>query len=229
MSSKKLLIYGIGETAEIAFEYFTYDSDYDVVAFVADQKYIKHKSLLNLPIVPFEDVEKQFSPDDYVMFAASTYNKLNRVRALMYKKAKAKNYEMANYISSKAFVWRNVVLGDNVMIFEGNVLQHHVNIGNNVVLWSGNHIGHRTIIEDNVYISSHCVISGFCKIGKNSFLGVNSTFNDNIYIAEDNIVGSGALVVKNSEKGNLLVGSPAKRVPKTAYDAFDVTDEWMNV
>jgi len=147
----------------------------------------------------------------------------------MYNKAKAKKYTMANYISSKAFVWRNVVLGDNIMIFEENVLQHKVKVGNNVVLWSGNHIGHRTIIEDHVYVSSHCVVSGFCRIGKYSFLGVNSTFNDNIIIAEDNIVGSGALIVKNSEKGNLLMGAPAKPVSKTAYEAFAVTDEWLKV
>lgn len=229
MSKKKLLIYGIGETAEIAYEYFQYDSDYEVVAFVADQQYIQQESLCDLPIIPFENVENQFSPNNYEMFAASTYNKLNRVRALMYNKAKAKNYIMANYISSKAFVWRNVVLGDNIMIFEENVLQHHVNVGNNVVLWSGNHIGHRTVIEDHVYLSSHCVISGFCRIGKFSFLGVNSTFNDKINIAEDTIVGSGALIVKNSEKGNLLMGSPAKPVSKTAYEAFDVTDEWLKV
>lgn len=229
MSSRKLLIYGIGETAEIAFEYFQYDSDYDVVAFVADQQYIEQESLYDLPVIPFETVEKQFSPDNYHMFAASTYNKLNRVRALMYNKAKSKNYKMANYISSKAFVWRNVVLGENVMIFEENVLQHHVNVGNNVVLWSGNHIGHRTIIEDHAYLSSHCVVSGFCRIGKFSFLGVNCTFNDNITIAEDNIIGSGALIVKNSEKGNLLMGAPARPVSKTAYEAFGVTDEWLKI
>ena len=229
MKNKKLLIYGIGETAEIAFEYFTYDSEYEVVAFVADKQYIKTDKLYDLPVVPFELVENVYPAETFYMFAAATYNQLNRVRALMYKKAKEKNYRMATYISSKAFVWRNVEVGDNVMIFENNVLQHHVKVCNNVVLWSGNHVGHRTIIEDHAYLSSHCVVSGFCKIGKYSFLGVNCTFNDNITLAEDNIVGSGALIVKNSEKGNLLMGAPAKPVSKTAYEAFKVTDELLKL
>ena len=56
---------------------------------------------------------------------------------------KAKGYAAATYVSSRAFVWHNVVLGDNVFIFESNVVQHHASIGNDVILWSGNHIGHR--------------------------------------------------------------------------------------
>lgn len=227
MKQRKLIIYGIGETAEIAYEYFTYDSDYEVVAFTVDKQFLDRESMYGLPVLPFEDIEKKYNPTDFNMFAAATYNKLNRVRARMYNNAKAKGYNMANYISSKAFVWRNVEMGDNVFIFEMNVVQHKVKIGNNVMLWSGNHIGHQSILEDHVYLSSHCVISGFCKIGAFSFLGVNCTFNDNITIGKDNIIGSGALVVKNTEDAQLMMGSPARPALKSSYDVFNVTEEWL--
>lgn len=225
MKNKKLLIYGIGETAEVAYEYFTHDSNYEIVAFVVDKEFIKKDKLFDLPVIPFENVEQIYSPEKFYMFAAATYNKLNRIRSLMYNKAKDKNYKMASYISSKAFVWHNVSIGDNVMILENNVVQTNVNIGNNVILWSGNHVGHRSTIEDHVYVSSHCVISGFCVIKKYSFLGVNCTFNDQITLAEDNIVASGALIRKNSNKGNLLVGSPGRVAPQTSYEVFNVTNE----
>jgi sugar O-acyltransferase (sialic acid O-acetyltransferase NeuD family) len=228
MKNKKLLIYGIGETAEIAFEYFTHDSEYDVIAFVVDKKFIKKNKMFNIPIISFEKVEQIYPPSQYFMFAAATYNQLNRVRSLMYKKAKEKKYKMASYVSSNAFVWHNVIIGDNVMIFENNVIQSNVKIGNNVILWSGNHIGHRSIIEDHVYISSHCVVSGFCTIKKYSFLGVNCTFNDGITLAEDNLVASGALISKDStKKGNLLIGSPARVAPHSSYKAFDVNTDLL--
>ncbi len=197
------------------------------MAFTVDKAYLDRETMNDLPIVPFEDIDKQFHPSEFTMFAASTYNKLNRVRALMYNKAKQKGYNMANYISSKAFVWRNVELGDNVFIFEMNVVQHKVKIGNNVMLWSGNHVGHQSILGDHVYLSSHCVISGFCHIGNSSFLGVNCTLNDNISIGKDNIIGSGALVVKSTEEAQLMIGSPARPSSKTPYEAFNVTDEWL--
>ncbi|HRO41248.1 MAG TPA: acetyltransferase [Flavipsychrobacter sp.] len=227
MKTKKLVIYGIGETADIAYEYFTYDSDYEVVAFTVDNEYRKEETHLGLPVIDFAEITNHFPPNEVEMFAASTYNKLNRVRTKMFNAAKAKGYKCANYISSKAFVWRNVTIGENVMIFENNVIQHLVKIGNNVVLWSGNHVGHQTVIEDNVYLSSHCVISGFCVIGSNSFLGVNCTFNDYIKLGRDNIVGSGALIVKDTEDGKLMIGSPAKPAAKSSFEAFNVPAEMI--
>jgi len=219
---KKLVIVGIGETAEIAYEYFTYDSPYQVVAFSVSEKYLKEDTFYGQPVVAFENLEQIYPPSDYEVYVAISYVQLNRTRAKMFYAAKEKGYTCATYVSSKAFVWRNVKLGENVFIFEGNVLQHHVQVGDDVILWSGNHIGHRTVIQDHVYISSHCVISGFCEIGAYSFLGVNATFNDNIKVAKDNIIGSGALVVKNTEAGKLMVGAPAKPAAKSSYEAFNV-------
>lgn len=219
---KKLVIIGIGETAEIAYEYFTYDSLYEVVAFSVNQEYIKEDTFYGLPVVPFESLETIYPPTEYEAYVAISYVQLNRTRAKMFHAAKDKGYTCATYVSSNAFVWRNVKLGENVFIFENNVLQHHVKVGDNVILWSGNHIGHRTVIKDHVYISSHCVISGFCEIGAYSFLGVNATFNDNIKIAKDNIIGSGALIVKNTEEAQLMIGAPAKPAAKSSYEAFNV-------
>lgn len=223
MKTNKLIIYGIGETAEIAFEYFTHDSNYDVVAFTADSQYIKQEELCGLKIYPFEDIEKHFPQEEYELFVAATYNQLNRIRAMMFRKAKEKGFKLASYISSRAFVWHNVKLGENVFIFENNVVQHKCEIGDNVVLWSGNHIGHQTKIKDHAYLSSHCVISGFCEIGMYAFLGVNCTFNDNISIANDTLIGSGTLVVKTVEEvGKVLMGTPAKIADRSSYEAFNV-------
>ena len=61
-----------------------------------------------------------------------------------------------------------------------NTIQPFVEIGDNVTMWSGNHIGHHSKICDNAFISSHAVISGGVEVGRNSFLGVNSTINDHI-------------------------------------------------
>jgi sugar O-acyltransferase (sialic acid O-acetyltransferase NeuD family) len=226
--NKKLVIVGLGETADIAYEYFTHDSQYEVVAFSVNEQFINQDFHLNLPIVPFEKLESFYNPQIFEVYVAISYVKLNRVRRKMYESCKSKGFTCANYISSKAFVWHNVVIGENVFIFENNVIQHKVNIGNNVILWSGNHVGHQTIIEDHVYIASHAVISGFCKIGTSSFVGVNTTFNDNVSIAEDTIVGSASLIVKNFlEKGQVLIGSPAKAGPRNSYKTFKVDENEM--
>ncbi len=221
MKSKKLIIIGAGELAMIAYEYFTYDSEYEVIAFSVESAFLNADNLCDKPIVPFETLESRYSKDDHTVFVAIPASQLNRLRTRLYTEVKAKGYKCATYISSNAFVWRNAKIGDNCFIFEDNTIQPFVEIGNNVILWSGNHIGHRSVIEDNCFISSHAVISGYCRIGKSSFIGVNSTFNDHVNLAQDCIVASASLVNKSLiEPGKIYHGSPAKMLPKKS--SFDI-------
>src|SRR3712207_6479755 len=171
---EKIVIVGDGETAELAYEYFTHDSPHEVVAFAVEREYRKKEELFGLPVVAFEEVETVYPPAEFRAFVAISYNKLNRVRARLFAETKRKGYRCLSYVSSRAFVWHNVELGENCFIFENNVVQYGVRVGNNVVLWSGNHVGHQTVIKDNVFISSHVVVSGYCEVGENCFLGVNS-------------------------------------------------------
>lgn len=221
MADKKLVIVGAGEFALIAYEYFTYDSEYDVVAFAVHSEYISDREINNIPVVDFETVEENYPPSEYDAFVAVPATQLNRVRIKLFNEAKAKGYTLASYISSHAFVWRNVKVGQNCFIFEDNTVQPFVTIEDNVILWSGNHIGHRTVIKSNSFITSHAVISGYCEIGEGSFIGVNSTFNDKTSVAANCIVGSGSVVTKKlKQEETIYVGNPAKPFPRKS--AFDV-------
>lgn len=198
---KQIIIFGLGETAQLAYEYFTHDShytDYQVVAFCADKKYIINKEFCGLPIVEMDKVQAVYPPKDFYAFASASSGRLNRTREILYSKVKDKGYECVSYISSRAFVWHNVAIGENCFILEDNTLQPFTKIGNNVVMWSGNHLGHRSVISDHCFITSQCVISGYCTIGKHTFLGVNSTIADNINIGKDNFIGMGSSIGKNT-------------------------------
>ncbi|MEY3850924.1 MAG: hypothetical protein RJA38_1365 [Bacteroidota bacterium] len=213
----KLVIFGNTEFAEIAYEYFTHDSEYDVVAFCVHREYINKSEIFGLPLVAFEDIAELYAPSEHAFFAACVYTKLNRLRTQVYLEAKALGYEIASYVSSYAFIWRNVKLGEHVFIFEDNTLQPFTEIGNNVVLWSGNHIGHHSKVDDNCFISSHVVISGGVTVGKNCFLGVNSTVNNAVSIGDDCLLSSGALVVKNIPEDSIVKGKDISPISCRAY------------
>lgn len=211
--NKKLVLVGAGELAEIAYEYFTYDSEYEIAAFSVEAEFLSETEMLDLPIVPLEGIDSTYPSDEFEVFVAIPSTQLNRLRARLYLSLKDRGYSFATYISSQAFVWHNAKVGENCFIFENNVIQPFVEIGNNCILWSGNHIGHRTVIEDHCFLSSHVVISGYCRIGHSSFLGVNSTFNDNTSIANSCILGSTSLVIKDlCDSESIYIGSPAKKI-----------------
>ena len=211
---KKLIIFGIGEQAEMAYYYFKNDSKYDIVAFTVDKKYIDKETFFDLPIVEFESIENVYSEEEYELFIAIGYNKINKLREEKYLLCKEKGYKIASYISSKASIFTDKI-GENCFILEDNTVQPYVEIGNNVTLWSGNHIGHHSIIQDNCFVTSHVVISGGCEIGENTFIGVNATLRDHIKIGKSNVIGAGALILSDTEDSKVYMANPteASKVP----------------
>lgn len=197
-----LVIFGAGDIARLAYFYFNSDSDHDVVAFTVDRDYREIDQLLALPVVDFEDVGRRFPPNRHQMFIALSYSQMNRLRAEKCSRATALGYHLASYVSSRCTFLTERPIGRNCFILEDNTVQPFVTIGHNVTLWSGNHIGHDSTIEDHCFISSHVVVSGNCRIGAYSFLGVNSTIHNSITLAEQSLIGAGAVISANTvEKG----------------------------
>ncbi|EAI4070944.1 acetyltransferase [Campylobacter jejuni] len=207
---KKLVIIGIGEIANIAYEFFKYDTEYEVCAFCVHKKHMVADRFRDLPVIVFENMQEDFPANEFEIFIGIGTGELNYQRTRIYKQVKQMGYKCATYVSSKAFVWHNVEVGENCFILPHNTLEPFVKIGNNVTLWSGNHIGHQSVVKDNVFISSHVVISGFCEIGENTFMGVNSCVAHKIKIAKDNFIALGSVVNKNTEENKIYRGNPAE-------------------
>jgi sugar O-acyltransferase (sialic acid O-acetyltransferase NeuD family) len=224
-SGKPLLIVGNGEIASMAYEYFTHDSGYKPVAFTIGKEYIKTETFEGLPLLPIEEAASEYPPQEVTAFVAIGDNLLNRVRAHHFHSMKKKGYALASYVSSRLFRWHNVEIGENCFIQEDNTLQAFVKIRDNVTLWSGNHIGHRSVIESHVFVTSHVVISGFCRIGSYSFLGVNSSVANGVEIAPDNFIAMGAAVTASTEADRIYMGVPAKPRDVSAKAFCKVRDD----
>ena len=199
----KVVIFGTSTMAEVITYYLEQSTDYDVVAYTSTN--VDSNEFLGRPVVEFQSIEQQYSPGEHEMFIAVGYRKMNQLREKFYHEAKNKNYKLLTYIHPSVTWWDNVEIGDNCFIFEDNTVQPFVKIGNNVILWSGKHIGHHSKVDDHCFISSHVVVSGHCHIGKNCFIGVNASLRDGISIAEQNLVGAGAIIMKNTEPKQVFV------------------------
>lgn len=219
---RSLIIFGLGDLAEIALEYFTHDSEYDVVAFTADREYLpKEPYFHGLPVVPFDIVQDFYSAKTHYFHAAVIYNHMNRDRSQTIQRAKAKNYSSASYISSKAFVSRSAKVGEHAFIFEDNTVQPYVTIGDNAILWSGNHIGHHSRVGNNVFISSHVVVSGHCDIGDNCFLGVNATLANTTRVGDHSWVNHGAVLSGNIPPSSMVLSPNKSEVMPLNEDALN--------
>ena len=208
------VIFGVGELAQLAGIYFSRDSPYRVAAYTVHERYLKERSFMGLPVVPFEGITSSHPPESFSMFVAVGYTGLNHGRARVYQQCRAWGYRLVSYLNSRTISWGEIELGDNCFIFEANVIQPFVTIGADTIVWSGNFIGHHTRIGEHCFIASNATISGKIQIGPYCFIGANATLRDGIALAPRTVVGAGAIILHDTVEGAVYKGLESRPGPK---------------
>jgi sugar O-acyltransferase (sialic acid O-acetyltransferase NeuD family) len=217
---KSLVIVGDSSFAEVAYEYFNRESEYQVAGFAVERAFLRRNELFGLPVVALEDIAAAFPPARCDVYVALVYSELNRLRTRLAAAVEAMGYGLASFISPHARVSPSATLGRHCFVFEDNVIQPYVTIGDNVVLWSGNHIGHHSTIGGNCFVSSHVAISGHCAIGGNCFLGVNAAVANDVTIAKDCWIGPGVVISADTEAGEMFPAARTKASRVNTYRFF---------
>ncbi|WP_034888155.1 acetyltransferase [Gillisia sp. Hel_I_29] len=194
MIKKKLIIYGIGKFAEYVNYVFENDSEYEVIAFCIEEKFLEFNSFNNKPIVKFESIDSTYPPDVHSLFIAVGNND---IRKRIFDQSVLKGYALANYISSKSKFWSNLIVGDNVFIDEGCVLQPFIVIEDNSILFTSS-LGHHTTVGKNSLLSGSKT-GGNVTIGEFSYIGLNASIKQNVKIGNYTIVGMNCAIENDTD------------------------------
>ena len=209
-----MVLVGDSVFAQVAREFFQFDSAYDVVAFSVERSFLKRDKKDGLPVLPFEELAQLCPPDSHSVFVAIVFTQFNRLRARLYREAKARGYSMASYISSAARIRPHATLGEHCFICEQAVVQPLSAIGNNVVIWSGNQICHRTRIEDHTFILPNCIISDGVTIGAHGIVGANVTIESDCVVGEDCYLGPATVIDDDVPPRSVIERAPTGMAPE---------------
>lgn len=207
--TKKLIIFGNTNYAEMICDYFEEYSEYEVCLFTVDGKYKEGNEYYGKKIVDFENIENVYKPEDYDMFVAVGSSRLNKVREDICKRAMEKGYNLATFIHPNANVSTKVKVGKNTILMEFCRVLQRTEIGDGVVIWPNAIVSHNNTIKDYAYIVGST--NGFCEIGENCFLASNATIADRVKVAKDNYIAMAAAVRKNTEENSVYDGNPARK------------------
>jgi len=72
------------------------------------------------------------------------------------------------------------------------------------------HIGHDVHIAHDTEVTAGVIVGGYCRIGENSFIGINASLRNRISIGMNVFVGMGAVVTKSFKDGVTIIGNPAR-------------------
>jgi sugar O-acyltransferase (sialic acid O-acetyltransferase NeuD family) len=211
-----VVVFGVGQISNLAWYQLTHDSPHRVVAFTMDAAHRSVDAFNGLPVVPFEDVPRQFPPDEVAMFVPLSYRQLSSLRIQKYKEALAKGYTFVSYVSSHAKLAKNVTVGENCMIDAGTIVQPFSRIGNNCILRAAAVISHDVLIGDHCFISAAAVVGGSAAIGEQCTLALNCTVLNAVQVAPRCLIGAGAVLTSDTEENGVYVGVPARRQERPA-------------
>ena len=210
---ESVIIYGNGSVARTAYHCLTDDSPYEVKAFTVDRQVIAEQRLLALPVVPFDEVEDLYSPQQCRMFIAVGFGQVNQLRAARFEQAKSKGYSFVSYVSSRATVCSDLVLGQNCLIGANAVIQPSVTTGDNVLIRDNTFVGHDAVIAAHSYIGSGAVILGGAVVGPYSLIGANATIKNGVRVGSACIIGAGVALLCDAADKEVYMNKGAQKLP----------------
>lgn len=209
----RIIIYGNKSMAREAYYFLKYFSDLEVVGFTVDRECMEAEKFLEVPVAPFDIVEKVFPPDSHRMLIAVGYLQNNSIRKDRYLRSKEMGYQLINFISPKATMHPETAVGDNCIIGHNTVISPAAKIGNNVFIASGCLIGHDVVIGDHCFFSPGVSVAGSVDVGSCCFLGTHATVRNKVSIGKECVIGAGAIILQDIADRSVCIGKPATKLP----------------
>ena len=208
---KGLVVFGLGEFAELAHYYFGRHAKRRVDAFTVDAEYARVDHFGGLPVLAFDEMQRRFPPATHELFIAIGYSQRCRPRKRAFLQAQALGYSLPSFVHESAVVARNAVVGANCLLREQTLVSPFAAVGDNIYTGGGVSISHHVRVDSHVYLAGGCVVNGSAVIGERCFIGSNATVRDRVRVGEGCIVGGGALIMSDCPADGVYVAAPTLR------------------
>ncbi len=209
---KNLVIYGAGgmaaETAYLVKEINEVKPEYNIVAFVVDDKwYQENMDLYGIPIKKREWLIE--NKENIVCSCAIGYPK-DRMR--IQEELKRDGVKFINLIHPSVKIYQGVSIGEGCIFALNSLISSGAKIGDGVFLSGLVHIGHDSEVADYVTCFPKSQISGGSKIGTGTLIGAMSFINEKKKIGDFAVVAPGSIVLSNVKSNSYVIGNPAKKI-----------------
>ena len=116
----------------------------------------------------------------------------------------------ATLIAPTAIVTPHSKIGEGCAVMTGSIINRAV-LGENVIVNSGAIVEHDCYVGTNSFIGPGAVIGGFTSIGENCFIGLGARIGNGLKIGDNVTVAMGATVSENLLEPGIYHGFPLKR------------------
>jgi len=208
---KPIILYGNNPVAKRVYLESKNDENFRVAAICVGDNFFNGESVnYGLPLVAESEVTQKYPPNEYDMLSCVDAPSRLRNRLVVYDRLKNMNYSLRNFISPFAYVYEDVKMLENNIIFAFAQIGDNSYLGHSNIIRNAAIISHDARIGNGTNIGTGSVIGGSVNIGDSCWLGLNCTINNCINISNETLIGSGAVIIKNTDEGTAYVGNPAR-------------------
>ncbi len=134
-----------------------------------------------------ESIRQTHPPHDFSVAMAIGYNNLP-ARLAAWENLRGAGYSTPKLIHPRAYVGREVTMGEGVMVMAGAIVDVRAKVGDIAVLWPGACVNHDATIGHNSFLSPNTTICGHASIGASCFIGAGTAVVDRGVVPADSFV-----------------------------------------
>lgn len=201
---KRVVIIGAGAGGEVVADILLSNTDYEIIGFVDDNPR-KNFQFYGIKII-YDDVKKfpfKFNKDLYdgVILAIAGDMELRKDFYNLFKK---EGIDFVNAID------RNVVIGRNVKMGNGNIIGANTYIGTSTIIGNNNRLAASVNIDHHNKIGDHNLFGpnfsspGIVSIGNLNKFGANSSLSNYIEIGDNNTVMNNVSIYRNIGNNQII-------------------------
>lgn len=174
----------------------------------------KYSSILfgkKYPIINESDFLEEYKNDS----AIDLYIGIGNPNIIEKLQSRFSGFSFPNLIHPNVIIEKHSFkMGKGNIITAGCIFTIDIEIGSFNIFNLSSTIGHDVIIGDCNVINPKVAISGGVKINNVNLLGTGCTILQGIQIQNYTIIGGSALLTKDVEDGQIMIGVPAKKMDK---------------
>lgn len=132
------------------------------------------------------------------------------LRQRLLEQGVAAGLEPLSVVHPSAVVSPSAKLGRGCQLMPLCVINARAVLGDNVLVNTGAIVEHDCIVGSHVHIATGAKIAGGVSVGDRSLIGLGACVRQGLRIGHNVIVGAGAVVVKAVPDNNIVIGVPAQ-------------------
>jgi len=205
----RALIVGAGSYGQVFLEYLE-ESGISVAGFLDDDESLRGSEVLGVDVLGSSaDAILHKGKADSIFVPIGH----NRIRREILNRMRDWGFATPSFIHPSVRLPRSVIVEEGSYVMQGAEIMPFVSIGRSVIISSGARIAHHSRIAPGAFASTGVNLGAAIEVGRDAMLGIGSTVMTGVQrIGEDATVGAGAVVIRDVEDGQTVVGNPARPI-----------------